>query len=197
MNKIIDINIHRNKINNEPSFNITKEDLFDLFLIFKSKEEPLAGFDINVLMQSLAKHRNLKKFNLIFKNIVVEKNKYDKEIVDLSHFLEKKKQDKLIIQDPKNKNQMYILGSEKEFEELTSKYDETILLAFRNLMFYINNDLKYGIDKWEIFAEDEVIDVPGYPSFVTSEFIDEDKNDLQVKKKMKQKAIENVKNSYE
>lgn len=178
-------------------FCFTTEDLFNLFLISKQKEETLAMFDSAVLMRSFAKYRNLEKFSSIYKEIVVSKDESGNEIVDLTEFLEKKKQQRVIIEDPRNKNQMLILGSEEEFETLASNYSKGVLSSFNNLMFYINNDLKFGIGKWSIFAEDELINVPRYPSFVTGEFINQDKSSPLVQKKIKQRAKENAKNLYQ
>ena len=45
-------------------------------------------------------------------------------------------------------------------------------------MFCVNNDLKFGIDKWKMIFEDEIIDVSGYPSIVTAEFIGKNKNTI-------------------
>ena len=197
MEKLVYFNDYINK-SNENDFIITIDDIFNLFLIFKNKEESLImpEFDISILMKSLAKYRNLEKFNMIFKNILIEKNEYEDEIINLSDSLEKRREEKLIIVDPNNKNEVYILGSEEEFKALESNYDEKILNIFNNLMFYINNDLEFGIDNWQIVAEDEVIDVPGYPNFVTGEFIAQDKSNPLVKQKMKKRAIDHIKNIY-
>ena len=197
MEKVVYFNDYINK-SNENDFIITTDDIFNLFLIFKNKEELsiMLEFDINVLMKSLAKYRNLEKFNMIFKNILIEKNEYEDEIINLSDSLEKRREEKLIIVDPNNKNEVYILGSEEEFKALESNYDEKILNIFNNLMFYINNDLEFGIDNWQIVAEDEVIDVDRYPNFVTGEFIAQDKSNPLVKQKMKKRAIEHIKNIY-
>ena len=51
------------KYKNNYDIIITVEDIFNLFLIFKQKEELLAKVDINVLSQSLSKYKNLEKFN--------------------------------------------------------------------------------------------------------------------------------------
>lgn len=189
MNKIIDFNNYKTNLDEDI---ITLEDIFNLFLIFKQKEEIFVKFDINVLMQSLAKYRNLEKFNLIFKNILVENDEFDNEIINLSPFLEKKQQEKLIIQNPKSKNEIHILGTEDIFEKLTSNYSKKVLFIFNELMFFINNDLKFGIDNWEILLEDEIINVPGYPSIVTAEFIGKNKKNPSVKKKMKERTIERI-----
>lgn len=190
MGEIINFNCSENSIN------LTKEDIFNLFLIFKNKVGPLEQFDLNILMQSLAKHRNLKKFNSIFKSILIEKNENGKEIINLREFLAKKKEKKLIFINPDDENDIFIIGTEENFKILASKYNEDVLEIFNNLMFYIDNDLEFGVGNWEIFAQDELIEVLGYPSIVTGEFIEKDKNNSLVKKKIKQRAQENLKNIY-
>lgn len=175
---------------------ITVEDIFNLFLIFKQKEEILARVDVSVLSQSLSKYKNLEKFNLIFKNILLQENQYNNGIIDLNHVVEKKRQEKLIIVNPENKNEIYILGSDEEFKSLATIYTEKILNCFSELMFCVNNDLKFGIDKWKMIFEDEIIDVPGYPSIVTAEFIGRNKNNPRVKEKIKKRAIDKAKRIF-
>lgn len=198
MNKVISFKDYI-KDSDKNDFLITNDDIFNLFLIFKSKEESLfyPEFDASVLMKSLAKHSSLEKFDLIFKNISIEKNEAGIEFVNLNQSLEKKQQEKLILVNPNNKNEIYILGSDEEFKKIASLYDEKILKCFDELMFCINMDLEFGIGNWEIVFKDEIIDVPKYPNYVTAEFIDQDKSNSLVKKKMKQKAIKNLKNIYE
>lgn len=175
---------------------ITLEDIFNLFLIFKRKEELLAEVDVSVLSQSFSKYKNLEKFNLIFKNILLQENQYNNGIIDLSQVVEKKQQEKLIVISSKNRNEIFVLASEEKIEKLSANYDEKILNCFRELMFCVNNDLKFGIDNWETIFEDEIIDVSGYPSIVTAEFIGKNKNNPRVKEKIKKRAIENVKRIY-
>lgn len=176
--------------------NIIVDDILDLFLIFKSKESILAEFDTDVLMKSFAKHSSLEKFDSLFKNISVEIDENGNEFIDLTKSLEKAREEKLIIGISIDKNKRYILGSQEDFEIMKSSYSLNVLNIFKDLMFYVNNDLEFGIDNWKVAFEDEVIDVPGYSNFVTGEFICEDKNNIFVKKKMKQRAISNLKNIY-
>lgn len=108
--------------------------------------------------------------------------------------LEKKVQDRLVVINPKNKNEVHIIGSEEDFLTLSSKYDSLNLSVFDDLLFFIYMDLKYGLDKWGLVAEDEIIEVPNYPNIVTGEFINKDKNNPLIKKKIKKRAKENLKN---
>lgn len=55
MSKIIDFNTYTNNSNKNNIYDLTTEDIFNIFLIFKHKSEIFTKFDINVLMQSLVK----------------------------------------------------------------------------------------------------------------------------------------------
>ena len=94
-----------------------------------------------------------------------------------------------------SENEFMILANPQKINDLKEKYCDNILQSFNDLMFYVNNDLKYGIGNWELLFEDEVLKYPKYPSIVTGEFIDIEKNE-EVMQKVKKRAIDNLKNSY-
>lgn len=175
---------------------ISLEDVFNLFLIFKSKDGVLTSFSISTVMESLARYKEMGRFSCIYAGITTEKNAEGKEIINIGKFLDQKKQEKLITNLSEiDADTIYILGTEETFEQLSHSYNKRILDRFNSLMFFINNDLEHGIENWELFDEVEVIKVPGYPIYCTGEFLDENKNDPGVKKAMKQKAIERARNN--
>ena len=57
-------------------------------------------------------------------------------------------------------------------------------------------DLEHGIDNWSLVAEDEFIELPNCLDVVTGEFIDKNKENPVVQRKIKKRAIEHLKNSY-
>ncbi len=178
------------------STNLSIEDIFNLFLIFKHNEETLAIFDLNVLMESLAKYKNMDRFSTLLSNLVITKNEKGKDIIDLSDCLDKNIQNKTVIMDPSEQSEIMILASDEEFIQLKKSYDEKTLTSFGNLMFFLNMDLEYGINNWSLVAEDEYIKYPKYSGIVTGEFIGQE-NTSEVMKKVKQRAIERLKNLYE
>ncbi len=91
-------------------------------------------------------------------------------------------------------NLITVFENDELFNKQKEQYTRTDLEAFRQLMFYINNDLEFGTGNWEILSEDEIIQVPGYPSYVSGEFIGQDKTQPSVKKMMKDRAKEHLKN---
>lgn len=70
-----------------------------------------------------------------------------------------------------------------------------VLESFGDLMFFVNNDLKYGIGNWKFLFEDEVLQYPKYPSIVTGEFIGKEKNP-ETMQKIKKRSIERLKSQY-
>lgn len=169
------------------SANLSIEDIFNLFLIFKHNEETLAIFDLNVLMESLAKYRNMDRFSTLLSNLVITKNENGKDIIDLSDCLDKNIQNKTVIMNPSKQSEIMILGSDEEFSQLKRSYDEKTLSSFGDLMFFVNMDFEYGINNWSLVAEDEYIKYPKYPGIVTGEFIGQEKTPAVMKKVKKER----------
>lgn len=177
------------------STNLSIEDIFNLFLIFKHNEETLTIFDSNVLMESLAKYKNMDRFSTLLSDLVITKNENGKDIIDLSDCLDKYIQNKTVIMNPSKQSEIMILEIDEEFSQLKKSYDEKTLSSFGDLLFFINMDLEYGINNWSLVAEDEYIKYPKYPGIVTGEFIGQEKTP-EVMKKVKKRAIEGLKNLY-
>ena len=191
MGKVISIEEYRQPKNT----NLSKEDIFNLFLIFKCNEETLPIFDSNVLMESLAKYKNMDRFSTLLSNLVITKSENGKDIIDLSVCLDKNIQNKTLIINPSKQSETMILASDEEFSQLKKSYDEKTLSSFGDLMFFLNMDLEYGINNWGLVAEDEYIKHPKYPGIVTGEFIGQEKTP-EVMKKVKKRAIERLKILY-
>ena len=191
MGKVISIEEYRQPKNT----NLSKEDIFNLFLIFKCNEETLPIFDSNVLMESLAKYKNMDRFSTLLSNLVITKSENGKDIIDLSVCLDKNIKDKTVIINPSKQSEIMILASDEEFSQLKKSYDERTLSSFGDLMFFLNMDLEYGINNWSLVAEDEYIKHPKYPGIVTGEFIGQEKTP-EVMKKVKKRAIERLKILY-
>lgn len=196
MEKIISIQEYKNNQFEKAAIDLTVEDVFNLFLIFARAEEILPIVDLNILMESLAKYKNINRYHSIYKNLKIEKNDDGKDIINLEKCLETKINSKTILINPSKSNEIVILDNDEEFEQLIEKYDEHTISVFRDLMFNIHMDLEYGINNWSLIAEDEYIEDPIYPSIVTSEFIGQEK-DKKVMKKVRKRAIESLKNLYE
>ena len=191
MGKVISIEEYRQPKNT----NLSKEDIFNLFLIFKCNEETLPIFDSSVLMESLAKYKNMDRFSTLLSNLVITKSENGKDIIDLSDCLDKNIKNKTVIINPSKQSEIMILASDEEFSQLKKSYDERTLSSFGDLMFFLNMDLEYGINNWSLVAEDEYIKHPKYPGIVTGEFIGQEKTP-EVMKKVKKRAIERLKILY-
>lgn len=171
------------------------EDIFDLFLIFARNEASLPIIDLNILMESLAKYKNISRYASIYRNLEVEPNADGNDIINIEKCLEQKINNRTIVINPSRKSEFIILGTDEEFEQLRRKYDVHTLSIFRNLMFNIHMDLEYGINNWTLIAEDEYIEDSIYPGIVTGEFIGQEK-DKRVMKKIRKQAIERLKDFY-
>lgn len=191
MEKVISIEEYKKK----QIINITWEDMFNLFLIFARDEESWATIDLNVLMESFAKYKNMERFASLYGNLEIEKNENGIDIIDLYDCLEQKIKSKTIVINPSRKNEFVILGTDEEFDQLRGKYDNRTLTIFRDLMFFIHMDLEYGINNWSLLAEDEYIEDQNYPGIVTGEFIGKEKNE-RIMKKVRKRAIERLRNLY-
>lgn len=64
-------------------------------------------------------------------------------------------EERLIIET--EENEFIILASPEKINELKEKYCKNVLQSFGDLMFFVNNALKYGIGNWELLFEDEVL----------------------------------------
>lgn len=184
---IIDFNSYRNKKTEK----ITEEDIFNLILIFKYGE--IDFFNINNIMESLGCYARMERFKNIYENLNVITNLNNFPIVDLTDIYEKMLEDRLIIES--HENEFMIVASFEKINELKEKYCKDVLESFENLMFFVNNDLKYGIGNWEFLFEDEVLQYPKYPSIVTGEFIGKEKNP-ETMQKIKKRSIERLKSQY-
>lgn len=184
---IIDFNSYRNKKTEK----ITEEDIFNLILIFKYGE--IDFFNINNIMESLGCYARMERFKNIYENLNVITNLNNFPIVDLTDIYEKMLEDRLIIES--HENEFMIIASFEKINELKEKYCKDVLESFGNLMFFVNNDLKYGIGNWKFLFEDEVLQYPKYPSIVTGEFIGKEKNP-ETMQKIKKRSIERLKSQY-
>lgn len=190
--KIINFNDERNKRlkkENEIS-RLTYEDIFNLLLISKNYEGILTSFNLNLVQQAFARYKHMQRFSSIFSNLEIEYNEDGKEIINFSSIVEKKSKDNIIIF---YNDDVVILADEEYFNNLKMNYTEETYFKFNDLVFFLNNDLKYGFDNWELLFEDEYIKYPGYPGIVTGEFIGQ-KKDAKVMKKVKERTIERLKN---
>ncbi len=189
MENIINFEEARNKRNS----NLSTEDIFNLFLIFKNCEQPLAAFDLNILMESLAKYKEMDRFAFLYRNLIITRNANGKDIIDLNCCLNKHVQNKTIIINPLNQSEIMLIGTDTEFNQLKKLYDEKTLLLFSDLMFFITMDFKYGVNNWSLFAEDEYLKYPKYPGIVTGEFIGQEKTP-KVMQKVRKIAIDELRN---
>lgn len=191
MSKLINIEEYRHKKHSD----LSAEDIFILFLIFKHSEHPLTTFDLNALMESLAKYKDMDRFASLCSNLVVTKNENERDIIDLSDCLGKAIQNRTVMINPSKQSEILIVGSDEEFSRLKKSYDEKTLSSFGDLMFFVNMDLEYGADNWSLVTEDEYIKDPIYPGIVTGEFIGQEKNP-EVMKKVRKQAINRLRNLY-
>lgn len=181
------INIEKFKSNKKS--NLTNKDIFNLILIYKSMEGTLVSFNLNVLLESLEKYKSLERFSSIYQDLKFV-NDNGKERFDIEDILVENIERKIVLM---NGNEIVILSDNEYFEMLKKQYSREVLSEFGRLMYFINNDLKYGIGNWELVSEDEYIKDDNYLSFVTGEFIGKSKS----KKAIKKRLIENTKNIYE
>lgn len=178
-NKIINFNQKKSLYSDHL---LTKDDIFNLLLIYKHNEEILSTFNLDVVMKSLAKYKKLERFSKLCSNLDVEINELGIEIVNLVECLEKKKKEKVVIENPNRKMEIIVLGNGEYYNTLKEKYSKKNILMFADLMFFINNDLEYGMDNWQIIFEDEYIEDPIYGGIVTGEIINVEKDEKTMKK---------------
>ena len=169
MTQIIDFNSKKNIL--------TVEDFFALFIMFKSKDDLgiLVEFDLSKLMYSLPRWRGMEKFKNLYGNIEINLDENNIEYINLVDLIAKKIKEKVVISYGDAK--FLILANEELFSEQRKQYKKSDLDLFNQLMFYINNDLEFGIGNWEVFSQDEVVQVDKYPSYVSGEFVEQDKRD--------------------
>lgn len=184
---IIDFNSYKNK----KTCKITEEDILNLILIFKYNE--IDFLNINNIMESLGCYAEMKRFKKIYENLHIKTGPNNLPIVDLTDIYKKMLEEKLIIET--QENEFMIIASPKKINELKGKYCKDVLQSFGNLMFFVNNDLKYGIGNWKLLFEDEVLRYSKYPSIVTGEFIGKEK-DAETMQKIKKRSIERLKSQY-
>ncbi len=189
---VIDFNNYKSKKVEK----ITEEDILFLILIFKYNEVDF--FNINDIMESLGYYSEVEKFKKIYENLSIKTNENNSPVVDLNDAYKKMIEERLIIET--QEKEFMILASPEKITELKEKYCKNVLQSFGDLMFYVNNDLKYGIGNWKLLFEDEVLQYPGYPSIVTGEFIDKEKDkekDKETMQKIKKRSIEQLKRNYD
>lgn len=198
MGKIVNIGEYKKNPTEKQIINLTVDDIFNLFLIFERSERKLPLIDLNVLMESLAKYKNMDRFASLYKNLETEENENGINIINLESCVDKKIESKTIFVNPSQKAEILILGNDEEFDQLRKRYDENTLSLFRDLMFFIQMDLEYGINNWTLVAEDEYIEDPIYPGIVTGEFIGQEKNKNTMNKVRKKqlKDLEIYINNY-
>lgn len=184
---LVDFNSYKNKKVEK----LTEEDILNLILIFKYDE--VAFIDINKIMKSLGYYNSMEKFRILYKNLNIKTDENNSPIVDLKGVYKKMLEEGLVIEG--SENEFMILASPEEINNLKEKYYKNVLQSFNDLMFYVNNDLKYGLGNWELLFEDELLEYPRYPSIVTGEFIGKEK-DEEVMQKVKKRSIEQLKNFY-
>lgn len=184
---ITDFNSYKNKKTKK----ITEEDILNLILIFKYDE--IDFFNINNIMKSLGCYAGIKRFKNIYENLNIKTSQNNFPIIDLTDIYKKLLEEKLIIEN--QEKEFMIIASSEKINELKEKYCKDVLQSFGDLIFFVNNDLKHGIGNWELLFEDEVLQYPKYPSIVTGEFIDKEKNS-ETMEKIKRRSIERLKSQY-
>lgn len=108
MAEIINIKDYMNNQFEKVKINLTTEDIFNLFLICAHAEETMLIINLNVLMESLAKYKNINRYASIYKNLEVEQNECGKDILNIEKYLEQKIHDRIIVIDPvKKMNLLY------------------------------------------------------------------------------------------
>lgn len=178
---IIDFNTYKdNRVDK-----IIEEDILNLVLI--SKYEEPAFIDKKILMKSLAKYKNFDRYKIIYENISLNSDEEGMPIVDLKYAYNKLVEENIILEYSEC-DEFMIVASPEMILSLKEKYSKSVLKALNDLMYFVNNDLRYGIDNWDLITEDELLTYPRYPSRVTGEFIDQEKNE-GVMEKVRKKGI--------
>lgn len=190
--KIISFESVKSQIKIKKSEKLTEEDILNLILIFKYNNYEF--LDINKIMISLGYYNSIEKFKKIYENLNIKIDKNNCTIVDLNNAYNKMIEKKFVINV--SENEFMILANHDQISKLKETYHKNILETFSDLMFYIDNDLKYGLGNWELLFEDEVVKYPGYTSIVTGEFIGKEK-DEEVMQKIKKISIGRWKNFYD
>lgn len=181
---IIDFNTYKdNRVDK-----ITEEDILNLVLI--SKYEEPAFIDKKILMKSLTKYKDSSRYKIIYENVRMKKDEDGIPIIDLKEAYNKLIENNIIIEYSEC-DEFMIITSPEYILNLKQKYSKTVLKAFNDLMYFVNNDLRYGLDNWDLISEDELLNYPRYPSIVTGEFIDQEK-DEEVMEKVRKKGIQKL-----
>lgn len=171
---------------------LTVDDIFNLLLIYKHNEGILTSFNLDFAERVFGRYKHMERFSIIFSNIGTEYNKNGEEIINFSKIIEQKQKEKAVILIS---GDVVILGDDEYFNSLKRKYNEEIFSIFDSLILFINDDLQFGFDNWELLFEDEYIKDKVYPGIVTGEFIGQTK-DAKIMKQVRKKAIERLRNNY-
>lgn len=192
--KIIDLNeeIQKRMSVKKPAKKLNVDDIFNLLLIYKHREQILSSFDLNFVERAFGRYKNMERFSSILSNLETECNENGEEIISFRSTIDRKIREKNVVLI---NGEVVILGDDEYFDSLKREYDEETFSVFDNIYFFIYNDLEYGFDNWKVLFEDEYIKDPKYPGIVTGEFIGQ-KKDANVMKQVRKRAIERIKNNY-
>lgn len=138
MSKIVDFNTKKKELS------LSKEDLLNLYLLYENKCDGFVAIDLDVFERSIAIHKKNNQFAFLLDNFEIEHSDDNEEFVNFH--------------DVVNKNEIILLGNtillldDEYLKHFEKRYDFFIKI-YGNLLFYIHNDLKYGINNWVIVFE--------------------------------------------
>lgn len=133
--------------------NILEEDLFNLFIIYSLNHECNQFIKLSVLMKSFGKYK--EKFPELYSNIEIKTNEFNIPFINLNDVYKKLIENKIIF-SANDSDKITIVCDEEYFKPLENNYTDQVKKIFDQLMFFINNDLEYGIDGWKIVIDEKV-----------------------------------------
>lgn len=138
--------------------NILEEDLFNLFIIYNLNHECNHFIKMDTLMKSFGKYK--ERFPELYSNVEVKTNEveipdFNVPFINLNPVYKKLLENKIIF-SADDSDKITIVCNEEYFKLLESDYDEQVKKSFADLMFFINNDLEYGIDGWQLLLEEKI-----------------------------------------
>ncbi len=133
--------------------NILEEDLFNLFIIYNLNHKCNYFIKMNTLMKSFGKYK--ERFPELYSNVELKTNEFEIPFINLNPVYKKLLENKIIF-SADDSDKITIVCNEEYFKLLESDYDEQVKKSFADLMFFINNDLEYGIDGWQLLLEEKI-----------------------------------------
>lgn len=138
MSEIVDFNKKKNELS------LSKEIFLNLYLLYANRCDMFIAVDLDVFERSVAIHKKNEQFSFLLSNFEIEYNN-NEEIVNFHEVVNK---NGIILLD-----NTILLLDDRYLKQYEKRYNSFIKAYGDLLLFYIHNDLKYGIGNWDMVFE--------------------------------------------